>query len=481
MDAAPRLTHGRFQRRLLVIAGLGWAADNAWMVAVANLGPLAPHLGAEFGASAAHFWILPTSLFVGMTLGSLFWGFLADKRGRKHAFRAYLWVSALGGVFATLAPNFYVLSGGCFLAAFGVGGSLPVDGTVMAEFLPHRRRGFFLTVMSGFWGVGGVVASGAAFAFCGSVEAAVGDTSDLASDLFPGWRRMLLAVTALTIISTAARFTVPESPLWLLRRGQREAAAAVLAAVDDVNNAGRGADERTPLRRGETLERLDVNSSTSNDWRSGDGTAAAPDGSDGTAFLAPLLRLLQKDRWGVTLPLWLVWMATNYGYTAFNMFMPMVLGLSEELAAVYLIALAFAASSIPGSFLGAWLVDTRLGRKYTLVASSVATGASVWLFGLVSGLWPNILSACLVNLCSMVMFSSCFTITPELYATECRGIGVGSSSMFGKLGGMIAPVTLTALVAGGDLFDFIVVASSVLALAGLVAVLLPREPVEDLT
>jgi len=44
------------------------------------------------------------------------------------------------------------------LIGFGVGGNLPVDGTLFLEFLPGSKQ-YLLTLLSLWWAVGQVVAS----------------------------------------------------------------------------------------------------------------------------------------------------------------------------------------------------------------------------------------------------------------------------------------------------------------------------------
>ena len=62
------------------------------------------------------------------------------------------------GVAAGAAPNFPAL---CTLVAFigfGVGGNLPVDGTLFIEFVPGKFQ-YLLTLLSVWWAIGQVVAS----------------------------------------------------------------------------------------------------------------------------------------------------------------------------------------------------------------------------------------------------------------------------------------------------------------------------------
>jgi MFS transporter, putative metabolite:H+ symporter len=55
------------------------------------------------------------------------------------------------------AGDFALLLGLRLLTGVGVGGTLPVDYAMMAEFLPPKRRGRWLVALEGFWAVGTIL------------------------------------------------------------------------------------------------------------------------------------------------------------------------------------------------------------------------------------------------------------------------------------------------------------------------------------
>ncbi|KAG1240090.1 hypothetical protein G6F68_018002 [Rhizopus microsporus] len=63
-------------------------------------------------------------------------------------------IDACAGVASAFAPEFTWLLFLRFLTGIGVGGTLPVDYTMMAEFLPSDRRGRWLVLLESFWAVG---------------------------------------------------------------------------------------------------------------------------------------------------------------------------------------------------------------------------------------------------------------------------------------------------------------------------------------
>jgi len=83
-----------------------------------------PRVRANFDVDPQTGAILPTSMFVGMFAGALFWGSFSDKFGRRHAFNYTLVVSALAGFLAAVMPNFWSLCFAIFIVGFGVGGHM---------------------------------------------------------------------------------------------------------------------------------------------------------------------------------------------------------------------------------------------------------------------------------------------------------------------------------------------------------------------
>ena len=90
------------------------------------------------------------------------------------------------------------------LTGFGVGGTLPVDYSIFAEYLPNEKRGRYLVLLESFWALGTIAAAGLAWLIVPNL----------------GWR-WLLAVSALpAILIFFIRRDIPESPRYLLVKGR---------------------------------------------------------------------------------------------------------------------------------------------------------------------------------------------------------------------------------------------------------------------
>ncbi|PLU83519.1 MFS transporter, partial [Sinorhizobium medicae] len=137
-DALDRAGTGAYQRRLMAIFGLVWAADAMQVLAV---GFTAASIAATFGLTIPQALQTGTLFFLGMLLGAVSFGKLADRIGRRHVLIVTVSLDALFGLLSVFAPNFAFLLLLRFLTGAAVGGTLPVDYAMMAEFLPARNRG----------------------------------------------------------------------------------------------------------------------------------------------------------------------------------------------------------------------------------------------------------------------------------------------------------------------------------------------------
>ena len=156
-----------------------------------------------------HSGIILAGAGLGTVLGSIAWGRLADKIGRKQAF---IWCIGVLVAF-TAASAFTPVNGWIVLAilrtgvGFGVGGLNITSVPYVQEFVPAKQRGLLAGLTSVFIPAG---------IFLGGLV-----TKYLGDDL--GWRG-LIAVGCIPIILLAWARIIPESPRFLFMRGREQEA-----------------------------------------------------------------------------------------------------------------------------------------------------------------------------------------------------------------------------------------------------------------
>ena len=152
---------------------------------------------------------------VGAVPGALFWGWMADKIGRRKAFigTALNFSIATGIMALTPEGDWIFLTVFRFFVGFGVSGLFAVDTTLVQEYVPASKRGW----------IGGLVTS------CLPLGLTLGAV--LGAYLAPiiGWRGLFAVGLLPAFLTLLIRAWVPESPRWLIRMGRLEEARRSLA------------------------------------------------------------------------------------------------------------------------------------------------------------------------------------------------------------------------------------------------------------
>ncbi|WP_312847503.1 MFS transporter [Streptomyces sp. WAC 01420] len=182
------------QGKIFIIGGLGYLFD-AYDIALNGF--LMPLLGTHFDLTLSQRGFVATANLIGMAIGAIAWGSIADRIGRKKAFSVTLLIFALFSVLGALSPTYPVFLLLRFLAGVGLGGCIPVDYALVAEFSPKKYRGRVLTALDVWWPVG--------VTLCGLVSTAM-------LTLDHNWRWMLATMTLPALLLFWVRRGVPESP-----------------------------------------------------------------------------------------------------------------------------------------------------------------------------------------------------------------------------------------------------------------------------
>ncbi len=424
--ALEQVGYGRFQRRLLWICGLGWAADAMEVMLISFA---LPAMGAEWSLGAPEKGLLATAIFVGMFAGALFWGRLADRLGRKGAFVATIAVDSVFGLASAFAPSFPAFLLLRALTGFGVGGTLPVDYGMFAEYVGAKDRGRRLVLLESFWALGTVAAAGLAWLLVPRL----------------GWRSLFAVSAAPGLLLFLVRGSVPESPRFLLAAGKRAEALAVLAKVAAVN--------------GRRLEGVELE---------------APVGAPGRAIdlFAPRFRR-------TTVLLWLIWFAISVGYYGAFTWLPSWLrSKGLPLPAVYPYAFFMALAQLPGYFSAAFLVE-RWGRRTTLGVYLAFSGLGALAFAFAASPLAVAAAAAVLSFFALGAWGALYAYTPEAYPTPIRTTGIGAASGMTRIAGIVAP-SIGALAAGGAggnaaLIGPLAIFACAYLTGGIGAFLLPRE------
>ncbi|KAM9270718.1 LOW QUALITY PROTEIN: synaptic vesicle glycoprotein 2B [Cariama cristata] len=250
--------HGRFQWTLFFVLGLALMADG---VEVFVVGFVLPSAEKDMCLSSSNKGMLGLIVYLGMMVGAVMLGGLADKLGRKKCLIISL---AINSAFAFLSS--FVQGYGFFLfcrliSGLGIGGSLPIVFAYFSEFLSREKRGEHLSWLCMFWMIGGIFASAMAW----SIIPHYGWGFSMGTKYhFHSWRVFVLVCSLPCIASLVALKFMPESPRFLLETGKHDEAWMILKQVHDTNMRAKGEPERVTVSYIKTpkLDEYEIQSST---------------------------------------------------------------------------------------------------------------------------------------------------------------------------------------------------------------------------
>jgi len=446
-SAIDRIPVGAFHRRLLAICGTAWAFDGMEVILISFTLAVLTDAWSLSGLSAG---LLGSASLMGMIVGNWGWGGYADRFGRRRAFQATVLTYALFTGLTAFAWGFdsgFVLR---FLTGVGLGGALAVDTTYLAEHLPSDVRGSFLVYLDAFWPLGNALAVILAWVFLGLM----GDTVSLpVVGSVAGWRLLFVAAAFPGLLVFVIRAGLAETPYYLARTGQIEAANDRLRAI--ARESG-GQYEPIEAEQVERRERSSVRDLFAGGLRGR------------TAMIAA------------------AWFAINFGYYGVFIWLPKTFGAAGTvpsvdlggvtLQGIYVYFLLIALVQFPGYASAAYLVE-RVGRKATLGSYLVASGVFTFVFaaamphagfGLgLTGFWPFFVALLASSFFTLGAWGAIYAYTPELFPTHLRATGNGFAGGVGKIAAVLGPILAGALVSTGYVAALLPLAVA-FALGGLV-------------
>lgn len=376
------------------IAGLTFGAHLTEGYAIGTIAyALRPFLDQTLGVQAQHraLWegLIGSSTLMGIFIGSLLFGWLSDRVGRQKIFLlSFVIITAAAfAQFYVQVPLMLCLLR--VLLGLGMGGDFAVGHAILAEFSPRKHRGLLLGSFSVIWTAGYVAAN-----LIGMEYVQHGSSPDT-------WRWLLASAGVPALMVLILRIGTPESPRWLLGKGRRAEASAVVKKC-----FGRNVMLDTSAR----------------------GDDHAPGG---------FTRLFQRDLIRRTLFNCVFFVCLVIPYFAIYTFLPDILGvihLAEGSGADLLLN----GLLILGAVVGIWLT-VKLPRRVFLIGSFAVTAAALTALSFLPDSSPTALVAAfaLFTLALSAVSNLVGVYPPECFPTEVRASGVGFAIACSRLGSAV--------------------------------------------
>ncbi len=414
---------------VIVIAALASLFDAADAFL---LGFAMPGISKEFNLAPEMLGRIGMFTLIGMCIGSFFWGWIADKWGRKLAFTVTILFYSLFSGASGLALGLGTLLGARFLCGTGIGGSIPVDASILSEFAPARIRGYANGALPVAFPVASFISAGLALVVL----------------KYWDWRVLFFCGVVPALLLFWARRNVPESPRWLINQGRSKEARDALRYLEIPDDA---------------LERS---------------RQAVKDEPPPPVLPPAVYRDLFTPEMRVrTIHTWMLWVLPLMASWGMNFWIPQLLvkiyGLTTLTAVGYMFYVSFFA--IAGRLL-VFLLSETVGRKLFIIIGF--TGAGVFLLG---EIWASTANEFFwivavytffmeMGLCGSTIY------VPEVYPLHVRVLGTSTAMGLGRIGGAIGSYAIGAFFGAGMLTANWIFLSTGCLIAGLATIVLGLEP-----
>ena len=339
--------------------------------------------------------LLGGAALAGLFLGSLVSGVIVDRIGRRKIFAYDMLFAAVisaSQFFVTDAWQLLILR---FALGMVLGFDYVVSKALLTELSPVRFRGRLLSIMAIAWVAG--------YAFSYVVGFFLRDVGPDA------WRYMLVVSCLPATMIFIFRLGIPESPLWLIRKGRIDEAEKIV---------------RSKL---------------------GDGILLPPAGPEVRKTGGEWAELFSK-KWRKNTAIGGIFYACQViPYFALGTFLPKIfeaLHVSDK----YLGGLAYNIFLLVGAVLGTIIVDRILRRTFLIGTFVVGAGVLAVLAAGILGSSGVIVAFALFALILSASANLEFIYPPELFPTHLRGTGVGFAVAASRFGSATSTFLLPTVV-----------------------------------
>ncbi|XP_077365294.1 solute carrier family 22 member 13-like [Festucalex cinctus] len=325
---------------------------------------------------------------VGLLIGALALGAMADRFGRRFVFLLGHLLLFLSGVGAAFSPNVYVYIVLKFMCGFSLSGLIANGFVIVGEWCESSKFALCTIISHSFYPVGLVLLSGLAY-------------------LIPDWRILQLALYGpLLIVLAILVWMVPESARWLMTQGRKEEAMKEVCKAAKVN--GREVSQ-------ELLDKMELE--------------AIPKRGN----MLDLFKIAYLRKRVIVMSY--VWFGANVLYYGLS------LSVGSFGLNIYLTQLIFALVELVAR-LGCLPLIGRFGRRVSEAAALLLGGISclsilavpkdLAVVATVMGVFGKFAAS--------VCYAILFVYTAELYPTTLRQSGLGLNSTCARMAGILAPI-----------------------------------------
>ncbi|XP_057657694.1 organic cation transporter protein [Diorhabda carinulata] len=383
----------------------------------------------EYGLTCSSAYLIATSnalFMVGVMLGSIIFGEMSDRIGRKITFFISLVILVVAGLVAAIAPELWTFTVARLIVGATTSGVFLVAYVIGLEMVGPSKRPIAGTVVQMFFSLGYMLT--AAFAY-----------------YIDNWRWMQFALTIPGVAFFVYWWFIPESARWLLTKNRTEEAKKLIQEAAKYNDV---------VIPDETLDQLLESAKSSNC----DKNAKAASVID--IFKYPNMR--KKS-----LIIFFDWFANNLTYYGLSW------NTNNLAGNPYLNFVMSGAVEIPAFLILLFLLN-KWGRRNLMCCCMLISGISLLLTMIVPDdkQWLIVTLAMIGKLTITSSYGAVYILSTEQFPTVIRNAGLGAGSTFARFGSILAPY-MNALVHVWQPLPLLVFGTCAL-IGGLMSLVLPE-------
>jgi putative MFS transporter len=399
LDLLDRLPSGPLHRRIVI------ALSTIFFFELADLNTFsyaAPALTKHRGFTLDDIAQITSGGFVGMAVGALVGGRIADRFGRRRSLIASVcWFSIFSLLTATVSTTQLLLTMR-FLTGFGLSAMTVIAISYLSEIVAPSRRGHMQALTLGV-GLLGIPA--AAFIARGVIP--------LGTETW----RLVFIFGGLGLLALPLLAALPETPRWLVEHRRLDDARAVALRL--------GVPEQL-------LETVSFAPATKSEWKS----------------LHALTSLFRGRLAGRTVVMLVTWAFSMLGFYAFAAWVPSLLAAHGYSLTK---SLTFSAITTLGAVPGALLalpITERFSRKWLMAITSLLIAACGTAYGLSTSGSMIIVFGLLVAALGQTFVAFLYAYTPEVFPTTLRSTGSGIGYSAGRVANVVGPLAIPVVYTG---------------------------------
>nr|XP_012311077.1 solute carrier family 22 member 13 [Aotus nancymaae] len=355
----------------------------------------------------------------GLLAGSIMFGPLCDRIGRKATILAQLLLFSAIGLATAFVPSFDLYIALRFAVATAVAGFTFSSVTLLTEWVGPSWTTKAVVLSHCSFSLGQMALAG--LAYC-----------------FRNWRLLQITGTAPGLLLFFYFWALPESARWLLTQGRMDEAKQLIQKAASVNRRKLSPEllsQLVPERTGPSGNALDL-------------------------FRHPQLRKM-------TLILFCVWFVDSVGYFGLS------LQVGDFGLDIYLTQLIFGAVEVPARSSSIFMME-KFGRKWSQLGTLVLGGLMCIIIIFIPADLPVVVTVLAVvgKMATSAAFTVSYVYSAELFPTILRQTGMGLVGIFSRLGGIVTPLMILL----GEYYAALpmLIYGSLPIVAGLLCALLPE-------